>query len=103
MKTETDIQMNQTKIRNILFTSVKWLELDDWDISAIDFHCAPKLIEFMLKRFPHIDENEMKRFIWENSSSINFRIIKPIYQPEVWIEIKSHLQRTQKYLLDGSF
>ena len=103
MKTEKDIQMNQTKIRNILFTSVKWLELDDWDITAIDFHCAPKLIEFMQKRFPHIDENEMKRLIWENASSINYRIIKPVYQSELWNEIKSHLQRTQKYLLDSSF
>lgn len=96
-------EMPKTKIRNILFTSVRWLELDDWDLSAIDFHCAPKIIEFMQKRFPDIDETEMKKIIWENASSINFRAPKSIYRPDLWTDMKSHLQRTQRYLLDSSF
>lgn len=103
LKEEADLQMNKTKIRNVIFTSVKWLELDEWDVTAIDFHCSPKLIEFMQKKFPDIPENEIKKIIWENASSTNFRISKPIYQPDLWNEIKFHLQRTQKYLLDSSY
>ncbi len=98
-----EMEMNKIKIRNLIFTSIKWLELDDWDLSAIDFHCAPKIIEFMQKRFPDIDEMEMKKIIWENASSINIRVSKPIYRSDVWMEMKTHLQRTQRYLLDGSF
>ena len=98
-----EMEMNKTKVRNVIFTSVKWLELDDWDLSAIDFHCSPKIIEFMQKRFPDIDEMEMKKIIWENASSINMRESKPIYRPDLWMEMKAHLQRTQRYLLDGSF
>ena len=96
-------EMPKIKIRNILFTSVRWLELEDWDLSAIDFHCAPKIIEFMQKRFPDIDETEMKKIIWENASSINFRTPTSIYRSDLWIDMKSHLQRTQRYLLDSSF
>lgn len=101
--TEGEIRMDQTRIRNISFYSVKTLELDEWDVSAIDFHCNSKLIEFIQKRFPDYSSEELQTLIWKNLSSMNTRQEHSIYQPERWNPIKEHITRTQKYLLDSSF
>lgn len=82
---------------------VKDLELSEWDISAIDYHCSPKLIELINKKYDEFDENEIKKVIWYHSSAINKR--KPLeeYNSKLWLKIKNYVERTQQYLLESSY
>ena len=82
---------------------VRDLNLEDWDLSAIDYHCHPKFLEFIGKKYPEIQEVELRKLVWKNSSSINARTPKKIYNPELWNEIKEYVIKTQKYLLDSSY
>ncbi len=100
---EDGIEMERRMIRNVSFYSVQTLELDMWDLSAIDFHCNGKIIEYVLKRYPDYTEEEIKRLIWENSSKINSRVRQEVYDVENWNIIKMHVERTQKYLLESSY
>jgi hypothetical protein len=87
---------------NILKIYVKDMMFSDWDLSAIDFHCNTKLLELTSKKY-NIDEAELKKIIWYNSSSINNRVKfseRKEYNPKVWNEIKDYVKRAQKYLLD---
>ena len=97
------IIINRDRIRCISYMSVKTLELDEWDLSALDFHCCNKLIEFIQKRFPDVDESEIKELIWKNSSRINTRTNYPICNPSLWNQMKNHVEKTQKYLLDSNY
>ena len=83
---------------------VKDLDISDWDISAIDYHCNSDIIDYILKKYNYLelDHNELKKIIWINSSSINNRIENKIYNENVWNTIKDYLYKTQKYLLDSS-
>jgi hypothetical protein len=82
---------------------VRTMNLEDWDISAIDYHCHPKFLDFISKKYPEIKESELRKLVWKNSSSINARSPKKIYNPEIWNEIKEFVLKTQKYLLDSSY
>ncbi len=97
------IDINRDRIRPVIFYSVKGLEVSEWDLSAIDFHCNIKLCELISKRYPEFTQDELKKLIWINSSSTNKRTQKPIYDPDNWNKIKEYLSRTQKYLLDHSY
>ncbi len=101
---EIKITVDRKKIRNINIYSVKALELDEWDLSAIDFHCSTKFIEFIQKRYSEMEEGEIKKMVWINSSSINHRIKHHVgYKTTEWNQMKNHVEKTQKYLLDSSF
>jgi len=82
---------------------VKELELSEWDISAIDYHCAPKLIELINKKYDEFDENEIKKVIWYHSSAINKRKTPEEYNSKLWLKIKNYVERTQKYLLESGY
>ncbi len=97
------ISINRDRIRPILFYSVKPLDVSEWDLSAIDFHCNTKLCELISKRYPEFTQDELKKIIWINSSSINKRTPQRIYEPENWNKLKEYILRTQKYLLDHSY
>ena len=83
---------------------VKELDIIDWDLSAIDYHCNSNILEYVLKKYNYLDldNNELKKIIWINSSSINNRIENKIYNESIWNIIKDYLYKTQKYLLDSS-
>ena len=95
-----NILINKTNIRPIMIY-VKDLELNDWDLSAIDYFSNPKLIEYISKKYDDIDIEEIKKMILNNSSSINFRCKTEIYNSEKWNLIKDYVEKTQKYLLNS--
>jgi len=96
--------VNKIEIRPITLY-VKELSLEDWDLSAIDFHCNSKFLEYISKKYDHIDKEELKNIIWNHSSSINKREIKKydLKYIKLWNEIKDHVIKTQKYLLNSSY
>ena len=94
------IKLNRIDITPIC-VYVKELTLNDWDLSAIDYHCHPKLLEFIIKKYHNFDIDKLKELIWHHSSSINYRSKPIIYDIENWNIIKDYLQKTQKYLLDS--
>ena len=97
------ISYNKMKIKPINIF-VRELPLDNWDYSAIDFHTNKNLIDFILKKFPYIQSpEEIKKIIWYNSSSINYRKDNLIYKKDTWNDIKEYVGKTQKYLLETNY
>lgn len=97
------------KINNMTLKTVslfiKPLELDEWDLSAIDYHTNSNFIDFIFKKFPEISKEDIQNIIWITSSSINTRILNNnnnIFIQENWIKIKSYVEKTQKYLLESN-
>ncbi len=102
-------EMNKMLVKPISIL-VSELELSSWDLSAIDFHCENRILSFLNRRFPDIDEYVLKRIIWVYSSSINKRVEKKQSDYEesnpdyiVWKRIEGELLRTQKYLLESNY
>jgi hypothetical protein len=94
--------INKIKIKPISIF-VRELDLKDWDVSAIDYHCNSKLISLIAKKYDNIGEEEIKKIIWNHSSSINKRTLLNNYNLKEWDKIKSFVLKTQKYLLDSSY
>jgi hypothetical protein len=95
-----DMYKNEVKPIKI---NVSELKITDWDLSAIDYHCSSKILEYILKKYEDLTENELKKLIWKNSSSINTRVNCIEYNIEKWNEIKNYVNRTQKYILESSY
>ena len=49
------------------------LEKNEWEYSAIDFHCFPKMLDWLVEQFPDFQKEEIKEIIWKNRSSLNVR------------------------------
>jgi hypothetical protein len=80
---------------------VKELEKDELDFTAIDYHCNSNFLEYLTKKYPDIEPEELKKIIWNHSSNINYRISKTSeYNIEKWNKIKDYVEKTQKYLLN---
>jgi hypothetical protein len=92
--------INNIELRPISI-NVSKLEITDWDLSAIDYHCNQKIIGYILKKYDDIDESELKKLIWYNSSCLNSRVKNIPYNEEKWDEIKKYVEKTQKYLLES--
>ena len=102
------------KINNMTIKTVslfiKPLELDEWDLSAIDYHTNLNFIDFIIKKFPELTKQDIQNIIWIASSSINTRILNNnsnsnsnnTYIQENWMKIKSYVEKTQKYLLESN-
>jgi hypothetical protein len=95
------IKLNRNDI-NPICIYVKELTLNEWDLSAIDHHTHPKLLEFITKKYDNFNIDKLKELIMYNSSAINYRSKSIIYDNENWNIIKEYLQKTQKYLLDSN-
>jgi hypothetical protein len=93
--------INKIPIR-LIKIYVKELEIDDIDYTAIDYHCNSNFLEYIHKKFPHIEMEELKKIIWYHSSGINYRISKSSnYNIEKWNEIKDYVEKSQKYLINS--
>ena len=57
-------------VRPIGIVSITEMSLANWDLTAIDFHCNNKLLEFINKKYEEIPIDEIKKLIWLNSSRI---------------------------------
>jgi len=91
--------INKMPIR-LIKIYVKELEIDDIDYSAIDYHCNSNFLEYISKKYPNIDIEELKKIIWYHSSGLNYRISKTSnYNVEKWNEIKDYVEKTQQYLI----
>ena len=97
------VKNNNMVVKPIKIISIIEMKLEDWDLSAIDFHCNNKLLEFINKKYEDIPIDEIKKLIWMNSSRINTRIKYEIYNEEKWNMIKDYVIKTQKYLLDSAY
>ena len=95
-------KLDKTLIRPI---SIKLddLELHHWELSAIDFHCCPNILDYVSKKYPEYDKKEIKKIIWINLSSINNRIENKIYNQEAWDKINTYINKSQKYLLESNY
>ena len=86
--------------------SVLGLRQEDWVVSAIDFHCFPKMLVWLEEEF-EIEEGELKHLIWHFSSKINKRKFynnDPIYKPtqqeeENWQKIRKQVYSIGKYAI----
>lgn len=97
------VKINNMKIRPISIY-VTELPIDKWDYSAVDFHTNSNLVDFILKKFPYLNNTEeIKKIIWYNSSGINYRKNNLEYKKDTWEDIKEYVGKTQKYLLETNY
>ena len=59
------------EVRTISY-SVLPLQKADWVLSAIDYHCFPKMLDWLMEEL-ELSEEKLKQLIWDNSSKINYR------------------------------
>jgi hypothetical protein len=92
---------------------VKPLEIEDWDLSAFDYHTNTNFTDFIFKKFPELTKKEIETLVWNFSSSINNRKINKnnndnnndnnnnnVEQKTKWLKIKLYVEKIQKYLLE---
>lgn len=98
------------KVRPISFEETVPLRLEDWDRSAIDFHCAPQIFDYLVAKFPQYRgalkqrENILQYVIWHYSSKTNQRIpTEESRHREVWETLRETLYRLQGYLLEEGY
>jgi hypothetical protein len=90
------------------------LKMEDWDLTAIDFHTHPNIIKWLKEKNDTIEDEEIKEMIWHFQSGINYRkfynqseefiyvknikMIKEKYS-NIWNNIQRELYSIRKYLL----
>ena len=82
----------------------------DWDLDAIDFHCARFLPSLLLRKYPALhsacngSEEEVRKLMWHNASKLNVRLrghaSQAGYRPDLWRTVEQPLRRLQRWLLD---
>ena len=103
--------LQKAPIRSIHLASLPALMLTEWDVSAVDFHCAPQLIDHVVAEYPEYESRGeyIKKLIWHYSSKINKRITGTAaatpreYKVEDWNKIKKYVGRVQAYLLESGW
>jgi hypothetical protein len=100
---QNTVKVTNMIVRPIGIVSISEMSLGNWDLSAIDFHCNNKLLEYIHKKYETISIDEIKKLIWMNSSRINTRTKYEIYNEENWNMIKDYVVKAQKYLLESSY
>jgi hypothetical protein len=99
------MKINTMKVRPISLY-ITDLELGDWNLAAIDFHCNPRFLEFIQKKYNDLSIDDIKNIVWYNSSSLNKRLSSKNleeYMVSKWLEIKDFVIKTQKYLLEAGY
>lgn len=95
-----------TKIRTIS-GSVLPLDKKDWVLSAIDFHCFPKMLNWLMEEIEDISEEDLKNIIWHCSSKTNYRknydnsedIKFTDYQKTQWELIRKQIHSIARYAI----
>ncbi len=100
--------LNKMVIRPIMLESIPILQLNEWIVDAIDFHCAPQILTYINEEYPEYSEEYIKKLIWHYSSKINMRIKEnSIEDKEIdkndWNKIKKYVKRVQYYLLEENY
>jgi len=89
--------LNNDKI-NLIKLNLDPLNRNEWDLSANDFHCYPKLLTDVKKQYDIYDIDYIKKLIWDYSSSYNKRITSHYNEEEFkdWLIIKKYVRYLQK-------
>ncbi len=105
-KDKEESALSKIPIRPILLASINVLQLSDWLLEAIDFHCAEQILEYIREEYPEYTKEYIQGLLWNYSSKINLRIKDKVdkkYKLEDWQKIKKYTQRIQYYLLEENY
>lgn len=92
----TDKPIIPLQIKNLVIQ--RSITKNDIIPSAIDFHCYPFILD-KLSVMTNLNIDTLKRLIWINSSSINFRKKHKYIDIEVWKKINKMYQKLQCEIL----
>jgi hypothetical protein len=99
--------LNKSIVRPIMLESISQLQLNEWIVEAIDFHCAPQILTYVHEEYEEFSEEYIKSLIWNYSSKKNIRIkeenIPKDIDPSDWNKIKVYVKRVQNYLLEENY
>lgn len=99
--------LNKSIIRPIMLESIPQLQLNEWIIEAIDFHCAPQILNYIHEEYEEFSEEYIKSLIWYYSSKKNIRIKEENIPKDIssndWNKIKGYVRRVQNYLLEENY
>ena len=89
------------------FTKIGSLNLDEIEIYSADFHCYPKIIENIVKKFPQYTNEQVKQCLWDCNSKYNTRYSEEhsFTKTEItnmWEVIKSYVDSIQIGLIKTS-
>jgi hypothetical protein len=71
------------------------LKMEDWELTAIDFHTHPNMIKWIMEKNEAFEEEEIKEAIWYYQSGVNYR--KFYNQSEEYIYNKKIVMMKEKY------
>tara|TARA_Y100000389_G_scaffold205095_2_gene263081 strand:+ start:7325 stop:8320 length:996 start_codon:yes stop_codon:yes gene_type:complete len=94
---ESDRKLNQLPIKPICENLPK-LDIKDWYLTAIDYHCAKYIINMILQEYPELSEKKIKNLLWNYNSNINYRVTNPSNNQD-WENIKKYVSKKQFYIL----
>ncbi len=94
--------INNEKIHSIKI-SIDKLKRNEWDLSAIDFHCNHRLIPDIKQQYELYSEEYIKILIWKYSSRLNKRIqyTKDNEEYKDWLIIKKYVRWLQSNMLSN--
>ena len=89
--------LNDDKIKYIKL-NLDPLQRNEWDLSANDFHCYPKLLTDVKKQYNCYQEDYIKKLIWDYSSCYNKRITSHYNEEDYkdWLIIKKYVRYLQR-------
>ena len=86
-------------------TIINTLHPDLYELSAVDFHCYPKILDILHNHYQQYDIETIKNTIWIKSSSINYRVNHDNTDEVInicWKTIKHKLFRIQKKFITNN-
>lgn len=99
--------LNKSVVRPIMLESIPQLQLNEWILEAIDFHCVPQILTYVHEEYEEFSEEYIKNLIWHYSSKKNIRIKDENIPKDIcssdWNKIKSYVKRVQNYLLEENY
>lgn len=89
-----------TTVQPVVYHSVEPLDIDTWDLDAIDFHVARYFVQ-KLNEAVDDESVDVKRMMWENGSSLNVRDAgdNAKYACDIWKRVLPSVRGWQSYLL----
>ncbi len=99
--------LNKSVVRPIMLESIPQLQLNEWILEAIDFHCVSQILTYVHEEYEEFSEEYIKSLIWHYSSKKNIRIKDDDIPKDIhlsdWNKIKLYVNRVQNYLLEENY
>jgi hypothetical protein len=71
-KFKNDEQILKIPVRRVSLI-MQYLPFKHYELSSIDFHCVPYIIDKVIEKYPRLYDQQVKSLIWKYRSGINFR------------------------------